>query len=80
MQTRYLPSLRTERPERLYDLVAAADLIAADLQCFYQLYFYMAYRVPVFSEFTSYPFSGKSFTPFSDPLMCDLMNNYPDAV
>ena len=57
LQTDYLQGPRMERPERLDDLLAAADLIAADLQCFYRLD-YMAARGPVFGEFTSYPFGG----------------------
>ena len=80
VQSGYLQGPRTERPERLDDLLEAADLIAADLQCFYRLDFYMAARGPVFGEFTSYPFGGKGFTPFGERLMCDLMDDYPDAI
>ena len=69
-----------ERPEKLDELLEAADLIAADLKCFYRLDFYMTPRGPVFGEFTSYPAGGKCFTPFGDRLMCDLMDRYPDAV
>ncbi len=80
VQRGYRLGPRTERPERLNDLLAAADLIAADLQCFYRLDFYMAPRGPVFGEFTSYPFGGRGFTPFGERLMCDLMDDYPDAI
>jgi len=80
VQTEYLQGPRVERPERLDDLIAAADLVAADLHCFYRLDFYMTARGPVFGEFTSYPFGGKGFTPFGERLMCDLMDSYPDAV
>lgn len=78
LQTGYRMGLPMKRPERLEDLLAAADLIAADLQCFYRLDFYMADRGPVFGEFTSYPFGGRGFTPLGERLMCDLMDRYPD--
>lgn len=80
VQTGYARGPRAEPPEKLDDLLAAADVLASDLQCFYRLDFFMADRGPVFGEFTSYPFGGKGFTPFGDRLMCDLMDNYPDAI
>jgi hypothetical protein len=80
LQVGYRQGPMMERPKRLGELLAAADLIAADLRCFYRLDFYIAARGPVFGEFTSYPFGGKGFTPAGDRLMCDLMNRYPDAI
>jgi hypothetical protein len=80
VHTGYLQGPRMDRPERLYDLIAAADLLAADLQCFYRLDFYIAARGPVFGEFMSYPAGGEGFTPFGERLMCHLMDGYPDAV
>jgi hypothetical protein len=80
VHTEYVQGPQMERPERLDDLIAAADLIAADLQCFYRLDFYMAARGPVFGEFTSYPSGGQGFTPFGERLLCELMDSHPDSV
>ena len=80
VQTAYKRGPRLEPPEKLAALVAAADSLAKDLRCFYRLDFYMARRGPVFGEFTSYPFGGKGFTAFGDRLMCNMMDEYPDAV
>lgn len=72
------PAAPIEPPAALDDLYRLSEQIAADINCFMRLDFYLAARGVVFGEFTSYPNAGLNFSPQAGAILCDLMDSFPD--
>jgi hypothetical protein len=79
-QTAHLPGPVYPRPDRLPELVALAERIARDINCFMRLDFYISADRVIFGEFTSYPDAGHDYTPYADRMLCALMDVFPDEV
>jgi hypothetical protein len=79
-QMTYLEDRSVPPPPLLHRLVADARTIAADLNAFLRLDFYLSPTGPVFGEITWSPFAGVGFTRFGAEYLCGLMDRYPDNI
>lgn len=79
-QLTYVRGEKLSKPPRLQELLTLSDRIAAEIGCFMRLDFFVSKDRVVFGEFTSYPFAGMRFTSYGDRFLCQLMDEFPDAV
>lgn len=79
-QTTYPPDQSVPPPPLLHQLISDAQIVAADLNAFLRLDFYLTSTGPVFGEITWNPSAGVGFTRFAADYLCNLMDRYPDNI